>query len=74
MASGGLGIRLATDIALPAFLSSAHGASGGMSQLLPGHESSTNEVSMLLIKAEELWSECLNNNVDHPLLKSVQAA
>ena len=35
VAFGGLGIRWATDIALPAFLSSAHGAQGGVKKLLP---------------------------------------
>ena len=35
VALGGLGIRWATDISLPAFLSSAHGAQQGMMKLLP---------------------------------------
>ena len=37
VAKGGLGIRLASDLALPAFLASSHGAEGGMITLLPAH-------------------------------------
>jgi len=35
VSSGGLGVRLATDLALPAFLSSVAGSSGLVQQLLP---------------------------------------
>ena len=60
---GGLGIRLASDLALPAFLSSAWGASSGAESLL------TEEVLEAgykqLDRAEEKWDECFR--LDDPL-------
>ena len=73
VAKGGLGIRRASDLALPAFLASAHGAACGMERLLPAYiaEESYQEISV----AESLWDQRLNNNaMQQPANKSVQAA
>ena len=70
---GGLGIRLASDLALPAFLSSAHGASSAMQTLLP--DQIKEEDYMLQEEATTLWKEGQNNNdVVQPLTPSVQAS
>ena len=69
---GGLGIRLATDLALPAFLSSCHGAKGGAEALLPQRMLGTSWP--LLEEAGNLWKECVNNNALQPSNPSLQAA
>ena len=61
VSSGGLGVRLATDLALPAFLSSANGASPLTRQLLPArlHASSGN-LDPLCVEASIEWqSRCI---------------
>ena len=64
VSQGGLGVRKATDLALPAFLASANGAMNGMSKLLSRdlHE----EEDLFLTEAETLWKGALamdsNNN------------
>ena len=57
---GGLGIRMATDLALPTFLSSSFGATSGSEALLPAEvrEGSYQEREDALIA----WKEALNNN------------
>ena len=40
VAMGGVGVRMASDLALPAFISSAHGAASGANSLLPNQLSS----------------------------------
>ena len=57
---GGLGIRKATDLALPCFISSAYGASGGINALLPDYV--TNEAYEDLIEAQDAWKAQFNTN------------
>ena len=68
---GGLGIRLTSDLALPAFISSAHGATLGANSLLPDPISTT--VYQNLEEAESSWRELVPDNVMQPNNKSVQA-
>ena len=73
VAKGGLGVRMASDLSLPAFLASAHGAGNAMATLLP--EGITNEDYQLKEEAYTLWNESLNNNNPlQPSNTSVQAA
>ena len=58
---GGLGIRRATDLALPAFISSAHGAGWGIQNLLG--EFSLNSQYPVLSEAEELWKQRFDNDL-----------
>ena len=64
VAQGGLGVRLASDLALPAFLASAHGASSAMRKLLP------KEIQDLdydiCLETENKWKEQFNNNLQPP--------
>ena len=62
--SGGLGIRLASDLALPTFLSSAHGAEKGMATLLP--DIIKEEQYDLRQEAEITWKETVTNNNGEP--------
>ena len=57
-ARGGLGIRSAVDLALPAYLSSVHGAGWGEQKLLPLYITDNPTIE----EAETLWMEKLNNN------------
>ena len=69
---GGLGIRKATDLALPAFLASAHGADAGVKKLLPTEifDQGYPEVE----DAETQWKARFNNNdVQQPNNYSVQS-
>ena len=59
-AYGGVGVRCASDISLPAFLSSAIGAREGMNNLLPQHILENDYQA--LVDAEIAWKEALNNN------------
>ena len=68
---GGLGIRLASDLALPAFLSSAHGATLGANSLLL-NQISTNAYQNLE-EAESSWRELIPDNAMQPSNKSLQA-
>ena len=68
---GGLGIRMATDLALPAFLSSAYFAKSAARQILP--EYIDTESYCELADAEAEWKENLNNNLQTPCNVSVQA-
>ena len=68
---GGLGIRLASDLALPAFLSSSHGAASGGNSLLP--EQISNKVYHNLEEAEFLWRELIPDDTLQPTIKTVQA-
>ena len=61
---------MATDLALPAFLSSAHGAAAGVKALLP--EGFTGEYKEL-DEATEAWTDTLLNNAVQPVNKTVQA-
>ena len=70
MALGGLGIRLASVLALPSFLASAHGAEAGMQRLLP--ENIALEDYKEISVAETLWSEQLPD-AEQPSNKTVQA-
>ena len=58
---GGLGIRRATDLALPAFISSAHGAGWGIQNLLG--EFSLESQYPILSEAVDLWKEQFNNDL-----------
>ena len=62
--SGGLGIRLASDLALPTFLSSAYGAEKGMATLLP--DIIKEEQYDLRQEAEITWKETVTNNNGEP--------
>ena len=72
VAKGGLGIRLASDVALPAFLSSAFGASSGMANLLT--EEVANESYRMKEEAMTLWLETFENEALQPLNTSLQAS
>ena len=71
VSKGGLGIRLTSDLALPAFLSSAHGTVLGANSLLPEHISTDNYQN--LEEAELLWREIIPEETMQPNTKSVQA-
>ena len=76
VAKGGLGVRLASDIALPAFLSSSYGAGAGMAKLLP--QAAQENTYDLQTEAEDDWKELFgtdeNNNVSIPTVPHEQAA
>ena len=67
---GGLGIRMATDLCLPAFISSAHGATSGMRTFMPNYQTDQYQD---LQDAESEWATVLLNNAVQPVAKSVQA-
>ena len=69
---GGLGIRLATELALPTFLSSAHATEAGVNELLP--EYVRDEIYIDLEKAESSWGDMLPDESLQPKDKSVQAS
>ena len=71
VSQGGLGVRKASDIAVPAFLSSAHVSAMGMESLLPKPMNDDIHYGVL-VEVEELWKE-LTDNVLQPETKSVQA-
>ena len=71
VSKGGLGVRCASDIALPAFLSSAHGATLGANALLP-EQIATGEYRVLK-EAELLWREIVPEATMQPNQKSMQA-
>ena len=68
---GGLGIRLPTDLDLPAFLSSAFGAAQGAATLLP--EKLLEAEYQPLVEAENLWKEEIPDETLQPSDKTVQA-
>ena len=68
---GGLGIRLSTDLDLPAFLSSAFGAAQGAATLLP--EKLLEAEYQPLVEAENLWKEEIPDETLQPSDKTVQA-
>ena len=59
---------MATDLALPAFLSSAYGSRAGCADLLP-EGISYQEIQ----EAEAKWKDTLNNNCEPPATVAVQA-
>ena len=68
---GGLGIRLATDLATPAFLSSAHGATQGALNILPER---FREIEYKeLVDATTFWEDLVNNNAMQPSNTALQA-
>ena len=71
VSKGGLGIRLASDLALPAFLSSAHGTILGANSLLP--ENISTGIYQNLEEAELLWRDTIPEATMQPNNKSVQA-
>lgn len=80
VAKGGLRIRRATDLALPAFLASVHGADSGVSKLLPPELTQEHEECPVVAEAATLWKERVvdsnvdeNNNCQQPTVKTVQA-
>ena len=70
---GGLGIRMATDLALPAFLSSANGAKETVSTLLPDYIDADSYQER--DKAKEAWVQLLGENQqdDQQLVTDEQA-
>lgn len=66
-----LGVRRASDLALPAFLSSAYGALAGVSALLP--EWSIDKYRDV-DSATSKWEETLNNNCLQPPIPALQAS
>ena len=68
---GGLGVRMATDIALPAFLSSGYGSESTSRTLLPDYINTTDYQE--LTDARDLWSQMLNNNAWQPTNFTLQA-
>ena len=71
VSKGGLGIRLTSDLALPAFLSSAHSTFLGANSLLP--ENISTGTYQNLEEAELLWREIIPEETMQPNTKSVQA-
>ena len=63
---GGLGIRRATDLALPAFLASANGAGFGVQTLLDDLTISGCPYTELT-EAKDCWKDRFNNNGVAPL-------
>ena len=61
---GGLGIRMATDIALPAFLSSGYGSQAMAGTLLPDYINTSDYQE--LTDAKDMWNQELNNNASLP--------
>merc|ERR1712012_109757 len=68
---GGLGIRLPTELDLPAFLSSAYGAVNGATTLLP--QTILETEYQLLLEAEELWKDIIPDEALQPSNRTVQA-
>jgi hypothetical protein len=75
VSSGGLGVRLASDLALPAFLSSANGASPLTRQLLPTrlHASSGN-LDPLCVEASIVWQSRCNSAIPDTARTGIQKA
>jgi len=75
VSSGGLGVRLATDLALPAFLSSANGASPLTRQLLPTrlHASSGN-LDPVCVEATVEWQSRCNSATPDTARTGIQKA
>ena len=75
VSSGGLGVRLAADLALPAFLSSVSGASELIVRLLPSrlHNSSA-ERDSLYVAACQQWQSLCNSAVPDPTSIGIQKA
>ena len=71
--SAGLGIRRATDLALPAFLASAHGSNSGVLRLLDGL--ALDEEYSEVTAGEDLWKDLFEADFDSPFPadKTVQA-
>ena len=61
---GGLGICKATDLALPAFLASAHGASTGVLGLLDGLEGDYQELNLAKDRWRDIFSPGLTLSQD----------
>ena len=73
VANGGLGIRRASDLAVPTFMSSSYGARNTMERLLP--ECIFEQEYQALNHGNEAWAECFNNNdVVQPENPTVQAS
>ena len=62
--SAGLGIRRATDLALPAFLASAHGSNSGVLRLLDGL--ALDEEYSEVTAGEDLWKGLFEEDFDSP--------
>ena len=60
--SAGLGIRRATDLALPAFLASAHGSNSGVLRLLDGL--ALDEEYSEVTAGEDLWKGLFEEDFD----------
>ncbi len=75
VASGGLGVRLATDLALPAFLASVNGAAKLTLQLLPSrlHAVSGN-LDPLCVAASIEWQSRCNTAVPDSARAGIQKA
>ena len=72
---GGLGIRLASDLALPAFLPSVNGASELILKLLPSslHAASANCDPLCIVASLEWQTRC-NSTVPDPVVVGIQKA
>ena len=75
VSSGGLGVRLATDLALPAFLSSANGASPLTRQLLPARlRASSGNLDPLRDEASAEWQSRCNTAIPDAARTGIQKA
>ena len=68
---GGLGIRSAMNLALPAFLSPVSETVAGVENLLP--DNIVGEVYQELVEAESLWGEIIPDSALQPTDKAMQA-
>ena len=71
VSTGGLGIRKASDLAVPAFIASAHGSMALSQVLLP--TDINNQEYQQLSAAEELWKEMVSPDALQPSDKNLQA-
>ena len=76
VANGGLGVRLATDVALPAFLSSVIGSVPLVLQILPErlHDSVGTDDALFLAAVTEWQARCTTPSPEPPLNASTQKA
>ena len=71
VALGGLGIRSASSLSLPAFLSSGHACQSAISKVLLTH---LGEEYKPLDEAESIWLKEMNGESEFPLVLSEQKA
>ena len=76
VASGGIGVRLATDVALPAFLSSVVGSAPLVLQVLPErlHASVGTDDALFVTAVTEWQARCASPSLEPPINATTQKA